>query len=276
MTTRLDWLYLKVYSGDGDDVGALLPAVLEWKGSLRGVDRWHFLRYTDAVGHHLRVRLRGSPEDVDIWYGELPRLEELIGRGQSRAMRRIIPDPLVSSAGTGRGVTASLYSPERAKYGGVRGVEDAEIYFEKSSQACVDNEVWDWSPLQRLASAIDFIGAVERESGYEAGVLSGRIADRWAERLRYGGLEPVKIRREAAALNERVRAQAEPSADWADLASAVSRLVADHGDTAPPQFPLDLVHMHINRIGLNPLEEALAAHLSSARGNDHLSLKGLS
>jgi len=40
-----DWLYVKVYSGQGDDVGALLPAVLEWKASLRGADRWHFLRY---------------------------------------------------------------------------------------------------------------------------------------------------------------------------------------------------------------------------------------
>ena len=276
MTARFDWLYLKVYSGDGDDVGALLPAVLEWKASLRGVDRWHFLRYMDTVGHHLRVRLRGSIEDVDIWYDGLPRLEELIGRRQSREMHRIIPDPLVASAGKGWGVTVSLYSPERAKYGGARGIEDTEIYFEKSSQACVDNEVWDWSPLQRLASATDFIGAVERESGDEEGVLSARIANRWAERLRYGGLEPDKIRREASALDERVRAQAEPPTDWADLAPLVTRLVADHGDTAAPQFPLDLVHMHINRIGLNPLEEALAAHLSGARSNDHLSWKGLS
>ena len=26
MTARFDWLYLKVYSGDGDDVGAPAPA----------------------------------------------------------------------------------------------------------------------------------------------------------------------------------------------------------------------------------------------------------
>ena len=68
-----DWLYVKVYSGQGDDVGALLLAVLEWKASLRGADRWHFLRYMDSSGHHLRVRLRGRAEDVDDWYRDLPR-----------------------------------------------------------------------------------------------------------------------------------------------------------------------------------------------------------
>ena len=37
--------------------------------------------------------------------------------------------------------------------------------------------------------------------------------------------------------------------------------LAVHAASAAPEFPLDLVHVHINRIGLNPPEECLAAYL---------------
>lgn len=256
-----DWLYVKVYSGQGDDVGALLPAVLEWKASLHGADRWHFLRYMDSSGHHLRVRLRGRAEDVDDWYRDLPRLEQLARRESGRTMTRIIHDPMVERAGHRSGVSVCLYSPELAKYGGPEGMEDTEILFQKSSQACADNRVWAWSPLERLMAAIDYIGAVERESDFEPGSLSARIADRWADRLRYGGFDPDKVRHRSPTLNERVRARARPPADWTELALLTSGVLAARAASAAPEFPLDLIHMHINRIGLNPLEECLAAHL---------------
>ncbi|WP_103062459.1 thiopeptide-type bacteriocin biosynthesis protein [Actinomyces qiguomingii] len=255
-----DWLYVKIYSGDGDDVGALLPAVLEWKASLNGVDRWHFLRYMDHSGHHLRVRLRGHVEDVDDWYCKLPRLEQLARRESGRTMTRIIRDPMAERAGHRSGVCVCLYSPEFAKYGGPEGMEDAEVLFEKSSQACADNRVWAWTPTDRLMAAIDYIGAVESEGGFKPGALSGRIADRWANRLRYGGLEPDKLRQRAPNLNERLRVRARPPADWSELVQLTSRVLAERS-AAAPDFPLDLIHMHINRIGLNPLEECLAAHL---------------
>lgn len=271
-----DWLYVKIYSGEGDDVGALLPAVLEWKDALHGVDRWHFLRYMDAFGHHLRVRLRGRIEDVDNWYRGLPRLEKLARRESGRTMSRIIRDPMVERAGRGSGVVVSLYSPEFAKYGGPEGVEDAEIFFQESSQACVDNRVWAWSPLERLVAATDYIGAVERDGGFAPGTLSGRIAERWADRLRYAGIAPAVIRHESSALNTRVRAGAQTSADWAELVPLTSRIMAAHKDSAAPEFPLDLAHMHVNRIGLNPLEECLAAHLSAtSTATDHHSRRHL-
>ncbi|MDO4900397.1 thiopeptide-type bacteriocin biosynthesis protein [Actinomyces sp.] len=260
-SAKRDWLYVKIYSGGGDDVGALLPAVLEWKASLKGVDRWHFLRYMDHSGHHLRVRLRGRPEDVDDWYRDLPRLEQLARREPGRTMTRIIHDPMAERAGHGSGVCVGLYSPELAKYGGPEGMEDAELIFQESSQACMDNRVWTWAPLERLVAATDYIGAVEREAGFEPGTLSGRIADRWADRLRYGGLEPDKLRQRAPTLNDRLRSRACPPADWSELVQLTSRILAERSAAAAPDFPLDLVHMHINRIGLNPLEECLAAHL---------------
>lgn len=40
-----------------------------------------------------------------------------------------------------------------------------------------------------------------------------------------------------------------------------SEILAVHAASAAPEFPLDLVHVHISRIGLNPPEERLAAHL---------------
>ncbi|WP_196717126.1 lantibiotic dehydratase C-terminal domain-containing protein [Actinomyces trachealis] len=110
-------------------------------------------------------------------------------------------------------------------------------------------------------SAIDYIGAVEREGGFEQGALRERIAARWANRLRYGGLEPDKLRRRAPILNEFLRARARLPADWTELVQLTCRILAKRSASAAPDFPLDLVHMHINRIGLNPLEECMAAHL---------------
>lgn len=248
--------------------------MLEWKASLHGADRWHFLRYMDSSGHHLRVRLRGRAEDVDDWYCDLPRLEQLARRESGRTMTRIIHDPMVERAGRRSGVSVCLYSPELAKYGGPEGMEDTEILFEKSSQACTDNRVWTWSPLERLVAAIDYIGVVEREGGFEPGALSERVADRWADRLRYGGLDPDKVRRGTPTLNERVRARARLPADWAELVLLTSGVLAVHSASAAPGFPLDLVHMHINRPGLNPLEECLAAHLcetspTTTQGDTH-------
>ena len=256
-----DWLYVKIYSGKGDDVGALLPAVLAWKAALHGVDRWHFLRYMDSSGHHLRVRLRGRIENVDGWYRELPRLKTLAERKTGRTMTRIIRDPMAEWGGHRSGISISLYSPELAKYGGPEGIEDAEILFEKSSQACIDNHVWSWSPLERLLATIDYIGAVEREGDFTPGSLAKRIADRWADRLKYGGIDLGKIRRKSLSLNKRIRTQAQCPADWTELVLLTNKVIAAHAHSKAPAFPLDLVHMHTNRIGLNPLEECLAAHL---------------
>jgi len=124
--------------------------------------------------------------------------------------------------------------------------------------------------------ATDYSGAVERDGGFAPGTLSGRIAERWADRLRYAGIAPAVIRHESSALNARVRAGAQTSADWAELVPLTSRIMAAHKDSAAPEFPLDLAHMHVNRIGLNPLEECLAAHLSAtSTATDHHSRRHL-
>lgn len=47
----------------------------------------------------------------------------------------------------------------------------------------------------------------------------------------------------------------------AELALLTSGVLAARAASAAPEFPLDLVHVHINRIGLNPPEECLAAYL---------------
>lgn len=47
----------------------------------------------------------------------------------------------------------------------------------------------------------------------------------------------------------------------AELALLTSGVLAARAASAAPEFPLDLIHMHINRIGLNPPEECLAAYL---------------
>ena len=47
----------------------------------------------------------------------------------------------------------------------------------------------------------------------------------------------------------------------AELVLLTNETLAVHAASAAPEFPLDLVHVHINRIGLNPPEECLAAFL---------------
>lgn len=46
-----------------------------------------------------------------------------------------------------------------------------------------------------------------------------------------------------------------------ELVLLTSEILAARAASAAPEFPLDLIHMHINRIGLNPPEECLAAYL---------------
>ena len=191
----------------------------------------------------------------ESWLMSAPTLLDAARDGDGLSVRRI--DELRRR----HHLPPRVFVQQLAKYGGPEGMEDAEILFQKSSQACADNRVWTWSPLERLMAAIDYIGAVEREGGFEPGALSARIADRWADRLRYGGLDPDKVRRRSPTLNERVRARARPPADWTELVLLTSGVLAARAASAAPEFPLDLVHMHINRLGLNPLEECLAAHL---------------
>ena len=59
-----DWLYFDVYPGGAhllDELvrHAIAPLAAQ-TAALPGVDRWHYLRYTDELGAHVRFRI-GEP-----------------------------------------------------------------------------------------------------------------------------------------------------------------------------------------------------------------------
>jgi len=118
-----DWLYFKLYGGEGtaDQVltRTIAPAIAEWRE--RGViDSWFFIRYRDP-DPHLRVRVHGKPGNLAakaltdmsarlapyLQHGELWRLE------------------------------LGTYEREIERYGGPLNIERAERLFEHDSDAAL-------------------------------------------------------------------------------------------------------------------------------------------
>lgn len=265
---ELDWLYARLYCPGGDDTDALLPAVGRWLEGMRGgpIRSAHFLRFVDLRGHHLRLRIHAAPEVLDEAYASLGVLDEAARRAPVGQVERLVADPL-TAAGPGRaGLSLAVYGPEYDKYGGEAGVEAAEDHFAASTSWCLEQRIWRVGrPLPRVALAARYMALVAAGlggdgSGGAAGWLLGEQLRLWGSRLPAGlrGAESLK------ALVGRVLdvvgqgAEREPRGGLEDLAAdavaAISRMGAGPGG----RRALDLIHIDINRLGLNPAEEAVA------------------
>jgi len=154
----------------------------------------------------------------------------------------------------------SFYSPEFEKYAGPVGMEDAEVAFHRSSLECVAGRVWEWGPRRRLAQGAAFLRDVDLALGGPPGRLVQAVANRWSARLAWSGLDPRRLPSRLPGLVDQISA---------DLPADTSLLAGFHAEIArrhqrhQPTYPLDLVHMHLNRLGLSPPEECLAAHLAT-------------
>ncbi len=255
-----EWLYVCIYSGTGDDVGILLPEVHYWAQDLPPADRWHFLRYVDMTGHHLRVRMRGTIKDVDCWYEALDQLRGQLSSIKPRMMTRVLSDPLVPIGGGRVHVDLSFYSPELEKYAGRAGMDDAEELFTTSSNMCIDERVWEWGARYRLARAVAFLRDVDRTLSDEPGDFARAVAQRWAQRMAWAGLAPHRISDQIPQILDQI--DGDIPADTHTVADAHVWAARRHL-LRQPSYPLDVVHMHLNRTGLNPPEEGLAAYLAS-------------
>jgi thiopeptide-type bacteriocin biosynthesis protein len=124
-----DWLYYRIYPGRlhpgaGARVDALLVRILRPVLERLGTDlpelRWFFLRFADATGVHVRLRLHaGLPA--------LEHVEHLLDGALVAARREAASRSLCSSFST------HLYSPETQKFGAGRGMHLAEDLFQASS-----------------------------------------------------------------------------------------------------------------------------------------------
>lgn len=262
----LDWLYARIYLPGGDDTDALLPGVASWLESARA--RWpvasaHFLRFVDLRGHHLRLRLQAAPDVLDEVFEELGELDALARAAEVRACPRMVPDPLTGVVGGRAGVACAVYGPEYDKYGGVAGVEEAERHFEVSSRWCLEHRVWVLPrPVPRVALAARFLAFAAANGLLFPSELLGAHLRMWGSRLppelRDGeALRPL-VEEVAACRLGRVP-------EWEGAAGAVSALAEDAGRTVrrigagdDGRRALDLLHIDVNRIGLNPAEECVA------------------
>lgn len=264
------WLYARIYCAGGDDTDALLPEVAQWLDRARG--QWdirsaHFLRFVDLRGHHIRLRLKAVEGVLDEAYASMRELGAVAQRTEARTVERLVSDPMTGGIGASRpGITFGVYGPEYDKYGGVAGVEEAERHFYVSSRWCLDHQVWQIPrPVPRAALAARFLALAARSAPLpEAELLSAHLR-MWGSRL------PAHLRDGSALgpivqqLLEVIEFQFDEIPSWSQAAEAVGELADDAGRAigvmgagTGGRRALDLLHIDINRLGLNPAEECIA------------------
>ena len=250
------WLYARIYCAGGDDTDALLPEVAQWLDRARG--QWdirsaHFLRFVDLRGHHIRLRLKAVEGVLDEAYASMRELGAVAQRTEARTVERLVSDPMTGGIGASRpGITFGVYGPEYDKYGGVAGVEEAERHFYVSSRWCLDHQVWQIPRAARSAPLP------------EAELLSAHLR-MWGSRL------PAHLRDGSALgpivqqLLEVIEFQFDEIPSWSQAAAAMGELADDAGRAigvmgagTGGRRALDLLHIDVNRLGLNPAEECIA------------------
>ena len=264
------WLYARIYCAGGDDTDALLPEIAQWLARARG--QWdirsaHFLRFVDLRGHHVRLRLKAVQGVLDDAYASMRELGAVARRAEARTVERLVSDPMTGGIGASRpGIAFGVYGPEYDKYGGVAGVEEAERHFYLSSRWCLDHQIWQIPrPVPRAALAARFLALAARSAPLpEAELLSAHLR-MWGSRL------PAHLRDGSALgpivqqLLEVIEFQFDEIPSWSKAAGALGELADDAGRAIGAMVAgtdgrraLDLLHIDVNRLGLNPAEECIA------------------
>ena len=264
------WLYARIYCAGGDDTDALLPEIAQWLARARG--QWdirsaHFLRFVDLRGHHIRLRLKAVQSVLDDAYASMRELGAVARRAEARTVERLVSDPMTGGIGASRpGIAFGVYGPEYDKYGGVAGVEEAERHFYLSSRWCLDHQIWQIPrPVPRAALAARFLALAARSAPLpEAELLSAHLR-MWGSRL------PAHLRDGSALgpivqqLLEVIEFQFDEIPSWSKAAGALGELADDAGRAigamgagTDGRRALDLLHIDVNRLGLNPAEECIA------------------
>ncbi|MGW3991865.1 lantibiotic dehydratase [Amycolatopsis sp. NPDC004772] len=253
-----DWLYLLVRGScrvQDDLLRDEVPRLVQL-ATAAGADRWFFIRYTDADGHHLRLRFHGEP--ARLWSELLPEASELLAGWQRAGL-----------AGAHR---IEQYEPELERYGGADAQAAAERLFGEDSVAAI--------ALLRLAKqgafSLDALGAISVAAlAHAFGAPSpgapwvtdtGEAAESWLSITGSRRDLPAEYRKDQARWQRRI----DPAGGWAGLGDAgapvlaalsrrdaaardygrlVRELVAD-GRCAAPEARIagSLLHMTCNRL----------------------------
>ncbi|MFE9390310.1 lantibiotic dehydratase C-terminal domain-containing protein [Streptomyces sp. NPDC006784] len=279
-----DWWYLRAYPGGPARMDAAVRAVLPWladrAAELRAPD-WHFLRYWDATGHHLRLRVRCTPEQADTLHGRTPEVRALLAalpEPEHADGGGLLPaEPTMAPRHQPVGVSPAPYAPERAKYGGTAGVALAEGVFTDCCVLLAETELVALpAAFARAAAAVELTGTLV------AGCLAPEERDAFWTAHRRRWLARLRLVLPADETRERLRALAsqvgdaprpgEPvrrrcAAHAALVSAALDRCAAAGVPVPRAELLLHHVHMTYNRLGFPPAEEAalvLAARVLTA------------
>jgi len=274
------WLYLKLYPGRLDLLDAVATDVVgpfvtqhrvEWS-------RWFFLRYHDASGPHVRLRMSLEPDAADAIALEASDLAARFG--DLRALRAAdlnVPGMLAPPGGVAAtfdsDVVVDLYEPEWTKWGGPAYLPVAEHMFEHSSVAALDLiDVTRRGWQDRLAVAV----AIIDDSLDRVGLLGDDRARFLDEHFRWwsGGASLTDPRRRALdgvveAIAGQVRTRRGEHAKRGDCTDPVgdftralaTTLTISNPEQKPAYLLFHHLHLMLNRVGVSPHEEALVSLL---------------
>ncbi|MFF5211321.1 thiopeptide-type bacteriocin biosynthesis protein [Streptosporangium sp. NPDC000396] len=271
------WLYCAIYPGAFDRLDSVIQELV---AGTRGLietgperNRWFFLRFFDVGGPHVRLRVQGPARLLDDVY------TDLVNRfpGFLRDVQADPGAPVVSVPGTPlmdywEAVDVRLYEPELRRYGGVEGVRAAEGNFTISSEIALRAVSANLDYLQRQALA-----ALTMESAVRH-CLPGAGEQFWAKYFWYwtGRDEPFAPEARAAAASSTARLEPVLGAARSTLPPHLVQDAEEYGrairatasDAIAGGIPLTawqwvfhLLHLHNNRLGIVPGDEAVLAAL---------------
>lgn len=254
------------------------PAVSNWCPRAE----WHFLRYFDERGPHLRLRVvPPDPDKVgDLINGLTRELEDrlsalLVGasasdhRQTSLFDQSDVPLPLTRDSG----VHLALYEPEISKYGGEDGLSKAVQIWASSTKEALRYLSPQWKPEQRLSMAAGHCYLATKTFFGDDTNMMRRFWTRYALFWSGGNQERLNQLSSDSVLSELLSSSAAAArVDSNDSEALWPGNLAELCDGDVNQLNHQ-VHLHNNRLGLPPVDEAplavlvlllLRAHVSGA------------
>lgn len=275
-----DWWYVRIYPGGRDRMDAAVGTVLPWvreRAREIGATRWHFLRFWDATGHHVRARVHGDSDEVDQLHDRRDELLDLVQDLPTEPECGSSLLPVQAPEGPTRlGVSPALYAPEIGKYGGEQGVELAEQIFTLDSEFHDDLDTAAMpARTVRAAVALETMSAI-----VERALPPESVGPFWAgHRTRWGWQLKSSISGDARLGSHLVSINRDIKSVQPDLlrgirieqhAVAINKVLRQYPEPLD-HYLLHHVHMVLNRFGFPPGVEAALGILAARRHEQEVS-----
>lgn len=256
------WTYWRIYS---PTVAALDAITVEFAAEyVPSGHEWHFLRYVDTIGYHVRLRVRMSLNEADCVHGRLPEARERL-RGLWDRSRTTHPAAYPGFAAQDRAalpaalVVPAVYAPETRKWGTGADLARAEHLFHVSSTAVtrsLDRTVLTWQ--DRFAIGSSFLQAICDEL-QDHGLSSQSFLEfhtKWWK-------GPDRSSAQVDPLSAWVTTAETHTCDkdYADLARACVGEVTDGNIRIGLSRLFHQTHLTLNRLGISPLEEGILSRV---------------